>query len=330
MYSPSVIFVTGGCGFIGSNFINYFRRKHPSVKIVNYDRVDYCANPANIDLQGENYTLVVGDLNDKEKLLATLKIHAVDTIVHFAAQTHVDNSFGNSIQFTKDNVLGTHTLLECAHVYGDIKRFVHISTDEVYGEVDLEHPGCNEKNLLNPTNPYAATKAGAEFLVRSYYYSFQLPVIITRGNNVYGPYQYPEKLIPKFIKSLLADEKCTIHGKGDTRRNFIHAYDVARAVDTIMRKGHINRIYNIGTQNEYTVLDIAEKLVKRIKPGTTVPDNIVFIEDRKFNDFRYAIDSNALRALGWSEEITFDVGLEETIQWYERKWRGQSKAISSD
>ena len=317
-YTPIVIFVTGGCGFIGSNFINYFHKAYRGVKIINYDRVDYCANPANIEVQDANYHLVVGDLNDKDKVLATLKIHNVDTIIHFAAQTHVDNSFGNSIQFTKDNVLGTHTLLECAQVYGRIKRFIHISTDEVYGEVDMNHPGCSEKNLLNPTNPYAATKAGAEFLVRSYYYSFKLPVIITRGNNVYGPHQYPEKLIPKFITSLHRGEKCTVHGRGDTRRNFIHAYDVARAVDVILRKGVVNNIYNIGTDNEYSVLDIAEKLVGRLKPGSKVDDWIVFVEDRKFNDFRYAINSDALRGLGWKEEISFEHGLEECVQWYER------------
>lgn len=314
-YQPKNLLVTGGCGFIGSNFINYYGKEYPNINIVNLDRLDYCASLKNVEINN-NYKCIIGDLNDKELINNILVENNIDTVVHFAAQTHVDNSFGNSIQFTKDNVLGTHTLLECCRVYDNIKRFIHISTDEVYGEVDLHHPGCNEKSILNPTNPYAASKAGAEFIVRSYYYSFKMPIIITRGNNVYGPRQYPEKLIPKFINLLKNNKKCTIHGEGDTRRNFIHAEDVARAVDYIIKYGEINNVYNIGTDNEYSVMDITKKLVEIMKPNDKLEDWIEYVEDRHFNDYRYAINSKELRNLGWKEEIDFQKGFLDTIKWY--------------
>lgn len=304
--------VTGGCGFIGSNFINVFHKRYPEVLIVNYDRLDYCASESNVHSK-ENYILVQGDLNDRDKMLAVLNDNAIDTVVHFAAQSHVDNSFGNSLQFTVDNVLGTHTLLECCRIYDKITRFVHISTDEVYGSTD---DISQETSLLDPTNPYAASKAAAEFIVRSYYHSFQLPIIITRGNNVYGPQQYPEKLIPKFITQLASNKKCTIHGEGNTRRNFIYVDDVAEAVIVILKHGEINRIYNIGTMNEYSVMDIASMLVKRIKGDDDVSKYIEYVEDRKFNDFRYNVNADSLKALGWSEKTAFTEGLTYTIDWY--------------
>jgi UDP-glucose 4,6-dehydratase len=311
MFSPTNLLVTGGCGFIGSNFINYYKEKNPHVKIINFDKLDYCS-----DKNGINHDkLVIGNLKNKDLVVHILNEHEIDTVIHFAAQTHVDNSFGNSLEFTIDNILGTHTLLECCKVYNKIKRFIHISTDEVYGEVDIDHKGCNEKSLLNPTNPYAATKAGAEFIVRSYYYSFKMPIIITRGNNVYGPRQYPEKLIPKFINQLINNQKCTIHGKGDTRRNFIYIDDVVKAIEIILQKGIINNIYNIGTNNEYSVSEIANKLIKYLKPNDNVEDWIQYITDRNFNDYRYAIKSNELYDLGWKEETDFNKGFEYTIQW---------------
>lgn len=311
----SSLLVTGGCGFIGSNFINYMTRAYPDSTIVNLDCLQYCANTSNVN-PSANYHLVIGDLNNAELIRYILEKHKVDTVVHFAAQTHVDNSFGNSLQFTKDNVLGTHTLLECCRVYGKIQRFVHISTDEVYGEVDIEHAGCHEKSLLNPTNPYAATKAAAEFLVRSYYHSFGLPIIITRGNNVYGPRQYPEKLIPKCITRLANHQPCLIQGTGHTRRNFIHVDDVSKAVDIILQRGKVNHIYNIGTKNEFSVLQIVEKLIANLKPNEPLDKWIRYIEDRNFNDFRYAIDNQALRDLGWTEDVSFEEGLKHTVDWY--------------
>jgi len=310
------ILVTGGCGFIGSNFINYYKAKHrDKAFIINLDKLDYCSSSNGV----HHDLLVVGNLQDKDLVLKVLEENQVDIVIHFAAQTHVDNSFGNSIEFTKDNILGTHTLLECCRVYNKIQKFVHISTDEVYGEVGLNHAGCSEKSLLNPTNPYAATKAGAEFIARSYFYSFGLPVVITRGNNVYGPRQYPEKVIPKFIDLLSNGKPCPVQGTGESRRNFIHVQDVARAVELIMHHGMVNKIYNIGSGNEFSVLDIVQILVEEIIGKEHVhcwQKWVRYVEDRNFNDYRYAIDSTALRELGWTETIDFREGLKSTIQWY--------------
>lgn len=312
MFNPTNLLITGGCGFIGSNFINYYKNKYPNIKIINLDKLDYCSNKNNIN----HDKLIIGNLKNKELILHILEEYEIDTIIHFGAQTHVDNSFGNSIEFTIDNILGTHTLLECCKEYGKIKRIIHISTDEVYGEVDINHEGCSEKCLLNPTNPYAATKAGAEFIVRSYYYSFKIPIIITRCNNVYGPRQYHEKLIPKFIKQLMNNNKCTLHGEGITRRNFIHVYDVSRAIEIILEKGEINNIYNIGTNNEYSVYEIAKKIINYLKPNEKIENWIEYIADRNFNDYRYAITFNELKKLGWNEEIDFNEGFKDTINWF--------------
>lgn len=318
------ILVTGGCGFIGSNFINHLSKVVNVAKIVNLDRLDYCASIDNVQIPSHsiNYKFYKGDINDKDLVLHILLENDINVVVHFAAQTHVDNSFGNSIQFTYDNILGTHTLLECCREWdktNKLIKFIHISTDEVYGEVDITHQGCCEKSILNPTNPYAATKAAAEFLVRSYHHSFNLPVIITRANNVYGPRQYPEKLIPRFITQLNNNQKMTIQGTGETRRNFIHVEDVCRAITTILTKGKIDQIYNIGTSNEYSVLEIAHKLLTLVKgKDANIEDWIEYIPDRNFNDFRYAISCESLKQLGWQEFVPFSKGLADTVEWYSK------------
>ena len=297
------ILVTGGCGFIGSNFINYILNKDNSIKIFNIDCLNYCANETNVT-NHPNYKFIKGNITSKDLVLHILNEYSIDAIIHFAAQSHVDNSFDNSLQYTTDNVMGTHVLLQASKEYGKIKKFLHFSTDEVYGEVDLEHPGCHEKSLLNPTNPYAATKAAAEFLVRSYYHSFKLPVVIVRCNNVYGPNQYPEKLIPKFIKLLKEGKKLTVHGKGDTRRNFIWAEDVSSATELIFYKGELNETYNIGTTQEYSVIDVATILIDKMTIDKNTNNHIIFVEDRPFNDFRYSVDTTLLKSLGWTEKHT--------------------------
>ena len=322
--------MTGCCGFIGSNVLNYLCEKYKDIQFINIDKLDYCSSLNNISVtNNNNYTFYNCNINDAKQLLDILKKHNIDTVIHFAAQTHVDNSFGNSVQFTIDNVYGTHTLLECCREYNNIQRFIHISTDEVYGEIDLDEEECLESKILKPTNPYAATKASAEHLVFSYYHSFKLPIIITRGNNVYGPRQYPEKLIPRFIKQLQHDEKCTIHGVGKTVRNFIHVDDVCTAVETIMLKGRIGEVYNIGTRNEYSVMDITKKLVNIIKNTTDITNYITYVEDRPFNDLRYSVSSKKLCSLGWSESVNFDDGLKSTIDWYlncpENYWSNEYK-----
>lgn len=287
--------------------------KHDDIKIYNLDCMNYCANEKNVK-QRDNYKLIRGNISSKDLVLHILYEYKIDAIIHFAAQSHVDNSFDNSLQYTTDNVYGTHVLLQAAKEYGRLQKFLHFSTDEVYGEVDLDHPGCHEKSLLNPTNPYAATKAAAEFLVRSYYHSFKLPIVIVRCNNVYGPNQYPEKLIPKFIKLLKHGEKLTIHGKGDARRNFIWAEDVATATECIFYKGVINEVYNIGTTQEFSVLDVAKILVEKITDDKVLENHIVFVEDRPFNDFRYSVNATQLKELGWKEEFTnFSMNLDLLI-----------------
>lgn len=310
------LLVTGGCGFIGSNFINYFFYKHETVKIYNLDAMYYCANEMNVEKEireSDRYKLIQGNICSKDLVTHLLKDYQITHIIHFAAQSHVQNSFEDSLQYTQDNILGTHTLLECCRKYGKIEKFIHISTDEVYGEsmLDEGEEKKNEQSVLCPTNPYAATKAGAELIAKSYYFSFKMPIIITRGNNVYGPNQYPEKLIPRFIQLLKEDKKVTIQGDGSNVRAFLHAYDVATAIDIILMKGEIGEIYNIGSDDhlEYTVLEIAHKLIHLIKPNDNVSKWIEYIEDRPFNDKRYYISNEKLKNLGWKIEKDFEEGL---------------------
>ena len=207
-----------------------------------------------------NYKFIKGNICSSDLVNFVLTTHKIDTIMHFAAQTHVDNSFGNSFQFTQNNIMGTHVLLESAKNAG-IKRFIHVSTDEVYGEQHADQDAMDEEQVLEPTNPYAATKAGAEFLAKSYHRSFQMPIIITRGNNVYGPHQYPEKLIPKFINQLMRGQKVTLHGDGTNMRNFLFVEDVARAFELILFRGKVGMIYNIGGSNEIQNIEVAKQLV---------------------------------------------------------------------
>lgn len=313
------ILVTGGCGFIASNFLNMVIRKYPYYNFYNIDSLYYCADIKNVECKGfKNYKFIKGNICNKELVDFILKENNIDTIIHFAAQSHVDNSFCNPLQYTKDNILGTHNLLECVRQYGEIKKFIHVSTDEVYGEsLCPESDIKSEKSKLNPTNPYSATKASAEMLVNSYVYSYNLPIIITRGNNVYGPNQYPEKLIPKFILKLLNNKKCTIHGEGLTERSFLYVDDVINAFDIILHRGKIGEIYNIGTNDEYSVLDITKKLVYMINNNENIENYIEYVEDRKYNDKRYKISFNKLLALGWKQRINIDKGLKKTIEHYQ-------------
>lgn len=309
------LLVTGGCGFIGSHFINSVYR-HERYNIINIDAMYYSAKIENVNQDvrnSQNYHFIDGNLI-KLDLLNILKKYRVTQVIHFAAQSHVQNSFDDSLQYTQDNILGTHCLLEACRRYGKIAKFIHVSTDEVYGESSLESAQPKtEQSVLCPTNPYAGTKAGAELLVNSYYYSYGLPVIVTRGNNVYGPNQYPEKLIPKFIQHLKRDEKVPIQGDGHQLRVFMHVDDVVRAFETILEKGVIGEIYNIGSDAEYSVFDVAEMLIREIK-GTTEYDKwIEYVPDRPFNDKRYYIDNQKLRALGWNISETLSERLKELI-----------------
>ena len=305
------LLVTGGCGFIGSNFINNLNL--PINRLVNFDALYYCANKDNIK-EIKNYYFVKGNLCSVDLVTHILEEHNINYVIHFAAQSHVQNSFEDSLQYTQDNIVGTHTLLECCRKWGKIERFVHVSTDEVYGESGdtMKH----EESILIPTNPYAATKAAAEMIAMSYIKSYNLPIIITRGNNVYGPNQYPEKLIPKFIKQLKANEPVTIQGDGSAQRSFLHVDDTCSAFELILLKGKIGEIYNIGTnphESEYTVKQIASILIKLIHGNVNEDNFISYIEDRPFNDSRYFISNDKLKELGWEIKTNFIDGIKQLI-----------------
>lgn len=316
-YQPKNILLTGGAGFIGSHVVMLLVTKYPNLKIVNFDRLDYCSCISNLDCIKDkpNYKFVKGNICSSDLVNFVLETEEIDTVMHFAAQTHVDNSFGNSFQFTQNNIMGTHVLLESAKKSG-VKRFIHVSTDEVYGEQMADQAAMDEEQVLEPTNPYAATKAGAEFLAKSYHRSFGMPVIITRGNNVYGPHQYPEKLIPKFINQLMRGKAVTLHGTGANKRNFLFVEDVARAFEVILFKATVGNIYNIGGTNEKTNLDVAKQLIKLSGYEGPETDRMTFVEDRFFNDLRYHINSERLHQLGWKELVSWEDGLKITHDWY--------------
>jgi len=315
------LLVTGCCGFIGSNFVNFYFDENPDVLIVNLDAMYYCASENNVNeniRKSDRYHLVKGNLCSFDLISNILEIYGIDTVIHFAAQSHVQNSFDNALQYTHDNVVGTHTLLEACRKYGKLKKFIHISTDEVYGEsmISENEEKKHEGSVLCPTNPYAATKAAAELIAKSYYHSFKMPIIITRGNNVYGPNQYPEKLIPRFIQQLLQEKKVTIQGDGSNVRAFLHVNDVCSALKLVIEKGQIGEIYNIGSDDhhEYTVTQVAHILIEKITGTKDYDKWISYIEDRPFNDKRYYISNQKVKDLGWTFDTDFDKGLDELIE----------------
>lgn len=314
-YTPRSVLLTGGAGFIGSHVLSRLVRVFPEATFCCLDKLDYCASLRNLEdvLEHPSFQFVQGDITSADLVRHLLQEFRVDTVLHFAAETHVDNSFGNSIRFSQSNILGTHVLLECVRqVAPQVRRFIHVSTDEVYGENREENECFHERSILSPSNPYAATKAAAEMLVRSYHASFHLPVLITRGNNTFGPRQYPEKIIPYFISRLARGLSCTIHGDGSHRRSFLYIDDAVDAFELILRSGEVGETYNIGSDTELSTLQVAQKLSTCY--GLT--ENIEFMEDRPFNDVRYRIDSGRLQSLGWKPAVDFDIGLERTIEWY--------------
>jgi dTDP-glucose 4,6-dehydratase len=329
------VLITGALGFIASNLTNYLSAKYPSARFIILDKLDYCASMENLNtsltsmgacdkkiekFDTKKIKVIIGDIANNELVSHILNHYKIDTIIHCAAQTHVSNSFFNSIEFTKTNVLGSHCLLETSRIYyetkGILKAFLHVSTDEIYGCTDDDIPR-DENSIMVPTNPYAATKSGIELLVKSYWYSYKFPILIVRCNNVIGPRQYPEKVVPKFITQLLANEKVTIQGQGTARRSFIHVDDVCTAFETILLKGTIGEIYNISSDdsNEYTVKDVALILIDLF--GYDPDEYITYVEDRKFNDTRYLITSAKLESLGWKPlKTNFKENLIELIDWY--------------
>jgi len=312
------LFVTGGCGFIGSAFCRRIQKQHPYLTIVNMDALYPCATVApDLTTSSENYTFIHGTICDTELILKTFQTYEIDTVVHFAAQSHVDTSFTNPMMYTQDNIVGTHSLLEAARTYGKLKRFIHISTDEVYGEnPHKDSVAFTELSLLKPTNPYAATKASAEMLVHSYVHSYNLPAIVIRSNNVYGPGQFPEKVIPKFMFQLLANKKLTLQGTGHQLRSFLYVEDAVDAVLCVAFQGEIGDIYNISSKDEISIRELAKRLLHEVKPGEDLEDWISYIEDRNFNDKRYWIESEPLKRLGWKQQVSIEEGLTKTVEWF--------------
>ncbi|KAG8501675.1 hypothetical protein CXB51_004648 [Gossypium anomalum] len=296
-YTPKNILITGAAGFIASHVCNRLIRNYPDYKIVVLDKLDYCSSLKNLDpsRSSPNFKFIKGDIASADLVHFILQTEFIDTIMHFAAQTHVDNSFGNSFEFTKNNIYGTHVLLEACKVTGQIKRFIHVSTDEVYGETDEDAVvGNHEASQLLPTNPYSATKAGAEMLVMAYGRSYGLPVITTRGNNVYGTNQFPEKLIPKFILLAMNGKILPIHGDGSNVRSYLYCEDVAEAFEVILHRGEVGHVlFNLDPESQ-----------------------IKFVENRPFNDQRYFLDDQKLKSLGWYERTTWEEGLKKTMEWY--------------
>eukprot|EP01025_Chloroclados_australasicus_P032010 TRINITY_DN32408_c0_g1_i1.p1 TRINITY_DN32408_c0_g1~~TRINITY_DN32408_c0_g1_i1.p1 ORF type:complete len:357 (+),score=28.05 TRINITY_DN32408_c0_g1_i1:167-1237(+) len=315
-YSPQSILITGGAGFIASHIVLKLGREHPEYKLTVLDKCDYCASLHNLDelKDKDNFHFVKGDIQSMDLINYVLETNEVDTVMHFAAQTHVDNSFGNSLAFTMNNAYGTHVLLEASRKYGKIKRFINVSTDEVYGESSLgKEKGLNEASTLEPTNPYSAAKAAAEMICKAYINSYNMPIIITRGNNVYGPHQFPEKLIPKFTLLASQGRELPIHGDGGSVRSYLFVEDVADAFYIILHKGKLGEVYNIGTEKERSVMDVALDIAKLFNLDTS---KITHVRDRAFNDRRYFIGCEKLAALGWIEKTTWEQGLKKTVDWY--------------
>jgi dTDP-glucose 4,6-dehydratase len=307
------VLITGGCGFIGSNFVRHLLATDPALHLINFDALTYAGNLANLTDVSANarYRFVHGDITDRAAVRSAVGA-GVDAIVNFAAESHVDRSIHDSTPFVRTNVLGTQLLLDAAREFG-VQRYVQVSTDEVYGS--LGPTGAfTEETPLAPNSPYAASKAGADLLVRSYVHTFGLPALITRCSNNYGPYQFPEKIIPLFIMNLLRDEQVPVYGDGLNVRDWIHVYDHCAGIDAALRKGRVGEVYNFGGRCEKTNLDLTHTLLAAVgKP----PSLIRYVKDRPGHDRRYAIDcSKAERELGWRPHIAFDEGLRETVRWY--------------
>ncbi len=307
------LLVTGGAGFIGSNFIHYWLKNYPSDQVINFDVLTYAGNLDNLkDVENNpNYQFIQGDITDEEAV--NKAVQGVELIVHFAAESHVDRSIKNSADFIKTNVEGTRVLLEAAKNNGNI-RFHHISTDEVFGSLAFDAPKFTEKTPYDPRSPYSASKAAADHLVRAYYHIHNLPITISNCSNNYGPYQYPEKLIPLFVTNLIEGKKVPVYGAGKNIRDWIHVDDHNRGVDFIIKKGKIGETYCLGGNSEKSNLEITELILKNMGVGEEM---IEYVTDRLGHDLRYAIDfSKAKNELGWEPQIDFASGLEETIKWY--------------
>ena len=306
------ILITGGAGFIGSCFVRYMLNKHQDYKIINLDALTYAGNIENLSdvKDNPNYSFVKGNICDKNLIVELTK--DVDAIINFAAETHVDNSISNPNIFIETNVVGTLNLLEAAK-NNKVERYLQVSTDEVYGSLGKDGY-FTERTPISPNSPYSASKASADMLVRAYNKTYNVPTLITRCSNNYGPYQYPEKLIPFFILILLRGEKIPLYGDGQNVRDWLYVYDHASAIDTVLHKGKTGEVYNVGGHNEKTNIEITKLILENMGKDESM---IEYVKDRPGHDRRYAIDNSKItNELGWKPSKTFEEGIKDTINWY--------------
>ncbi len=319
------ILVTGGAGFIGSNFIHYILEKYSEYKVVNLDALTYAGNLENLKAveNNPNYEFVHGDITDRQ--LVNELVSRVNLIIHFAAESHVDRSIEDSDVFVRTNINGTLNLLEVARDNGGV-RFHHVSTDEVYGSLGPNDPAFNEKTCYDPRSPYSASKASSDHLVRAYFHTHNLPITISNCSNNYGPYQFPEKLIPLFVSNLMDGEKIPVYGDGGAIRDWLHVKDHCIAIDKIVQKGRLGETYCVGGNAEKSNMEITKEILRAMNEDEKM---IEYVEDRKGHDLRYAIDFSKIKnELGWEPSITFEEGIASTIQWYkdnEAWWRKLKK-----
>lgn len=319
--------ITGGAGFIGSHVVRLFVRNHPDCAILNLDKLTYAGNLLNLqDIEDQtNYRFIKGDIVDGPLVFSLFEAHQIDTVIHLAAESHVDRSIANPMEFVHANVTGTVNLLNAARRFWEgakeEKRFFHVSTDEVYGSLGTDGL-FTETTPYDPRSPYSASKAASDHFVRAYHHTWGLPAIISNCSNNYGPNQFPEKLIPLFINNIIQKKPLPVYGKGDNVRDWLYVEDHALAIDTILRKGKPGETYNIGGQNEWKNIDLIRLLCKIMDqklsrhPGTS-EQLISYVKDRAGHDQRYAIDSSKLqKELGWKPSLTFEQGLEKTVDWY--------------
>jgi len=306
------LMVTGGAGFIGSNFARMILDKYTDYHVLVYDKMTYAGNPDNLlDLQSNpRFFFIAGDIADQEKVDDTVQKYGIDTIVNFAAESHVDRSIEEPGDFIRTNVYGPYALLEVTRSRG-LEKMLQVSTDEVYGEV--MEGSSTETSQLKPRSPYSSAKAGGELLVQSYYTTYGTPTVVTRGSNTYGPYHYPEKLFPLFITNALEDKPLPVYGDGMQIRDWLHVLDHCEGIDVVLHKGEPGEIYNIGGGNERHNIDVTYAILDLLgKPRSLIH----YVEDRKGHDRRYSIDTTKARSLGWQPHKSFDEGLKETVEWY--------------
>ncbi len=324
----NTILVTGGAGFIGSNFVHFIRKTRPDLHVVVLDKLTYAANLNNfetINLDGsEGITLAIADISDYTDTSRVFKNYQFEYVINFAAESHVDNSLKNPIPFVRTNVEGVLNLCDLSVKHG-VKRFLQVSTDEVYGSWHSEKHGATEDCAFKPRSPYSATKASAEHIVMSYVESFGLDAVITRGCNTYGPYQYPEKIIPVFINKAIENKRMPVYGNGSAKRMYMHATDHCRGIYAALLRGYTGEAYNLGTKKLISAREMAWTILKAFNRPETMID---YVQDRPGHDMLYNIDSyRAELILGWKPTIEFDKGIKETVEWYKKHPNGKSSNI---